>query len=179
MSSKEDLEAKLIMLFSPFIEEENKRYSEEKCARNIVYLFKDNIEFTEYFIKNGVDDISKDLLELCKKKTTKKGTIIALKYLCDHIIKRYKLKKELTQSEIDDIHSREKITPREMLKEWESIDYCAPGDTMGSAKDRCKTFSNCHECLLDFAYSKKEYDKLKLEPVNMESFKILQKSKKQ
>lgn len=175
MILKEDFEAKLIMLFSSYIEEENKIYSEEKCAKDIVYIFKDDNEFIEYFIENGIADISRELLELCKKKTTKKGTIIASKYLCDHIIERYKLKKELTQSEIDDIHSRGKITPREMLKEWESIDCCAPGDAMGSAKDRCKAFSNCHECLLDFAYSKKEYNKLKLEPVNFVSPKIFQK----
>ena len=34
-------------------------------------------------------DISEDLLEICKMKTTKKGTIIALKRLCDYTIKSF------------------------------------------------------------------------------------------
>lgn len=49
---------------------------------------------------------------------------------------------------------------------------------MGSAQKRCKTFPNCHECLLDFAYSKKEYDKLNLAPVNFNYPKVFQKVKK-
>lgn len=175
MILKNDLEAKLILAFSSFIEEENKIYSEEKSEKNIVYLFKDNVEFKEYFIRNGISDVSKDLLAMCKKKITKKGTIIASKYLCDYIIRRYKMKKELTQSEIDDIHSRGKITPREKVKEWEEFDCCASGDAIGSAKERCKSFSNCHECLLDFAYSKKEYDRLHLAPVNLDCPKVFQK----
>lgn len=176
MILKDDLHAKLLILFSSYIEENNKLYTEEDCAKNIIYLFKDYTEFTEYFQKNGVNDINHDLLELCKKKTTKKGTIIASKYLCDHIIKRYKLNRELTQTEIDDIHSRGKITPREKVKEWESLDYCAPGDAIGSAKERCKKFSNCHECLLDFAYTKKEYEKVNLKPVYYDNPKIFQKN---
>ena len=33
---------------------------------------------------------------------------------------------ELTQEEIDDIHSRGRITPAEKVKEWEDMDLCAP-----------------------------------------------------
>lgn len=172
---KKDFEAKLLMLTSHFIEEENKTYSEEICDKNIVYLFKDNNEFEEYFLSNGINDISKELLELCKKKTTKRGTVIASKYLCDHIIKRYKMKKELTQSQIDEIHSRGKITPREKVKEWESLDYCAPGNAIGSAKERCRSFLKCHECLLDYAYSKNEHDSIDLKPVIVEINKVFQK----
>lgn len=64
MILKKDFEAKLVLTFSSVIEEENKIYSEEKSEMNIVYLFKDNAEFEEYFIKNGVSDVNKDLLEL-------------------------------------------------------------------------------------------------------------------
>lgn len=141
MILKKDFEAMLAIAFSSFIEDENKRYSEEKCEKNIVYLFKDKIEFEEYFIKNGVNDVSKELLELCKKKTTKKGTIIASKYLCDHIIRRYKMQKELTQSEIDDLHSRGKITPREKVEEWEDIDYCAPRRCNGKCSKKMQNIS--------------------------------------
>ncbi len=66
--------------------------------------------------------------------------------------------KELSQEQIDDIHSRGKITPQEMVKEWEDMDLCAPGDAIGSAAWRCKKFHrNCHDCLVDYANEHEEY----------------------
>ncbi len=141
-------------------EQKNKIYSAEECEKNIVYVFNNNDEFESYFIQNGIEDISRQVLNLCKMKSTKKGTIIALKALCDRTIKRYKMGKELTQSQIDEIHSRGKITPLEKVKEWEGLDLCAPGDAIESAANRCHTFSNCHDCLVDYAAQKEEYDKI-------------------
>lgn len=63
--------------------------------------------------------------------------------------------KHLTQEQIDDIHARGKITPAEIVKEWEGMDLCAPGDAIGSAAWRCEKFHNCHDCLVDYA---NEYD---------------------
>ena len=57
----------------------------------------------------------------------------------------------LTQDQIDDIHSRGKLTPDEKAMEWESFDLCAPGDAIGSASWRCKKFRNCRECLVAYA----------------------------
>lgn len=65
--------------------------------------------------------------------------------------------KELTEEQIDDIHSRGKITPAEKLKEWEDLDLCAPGDAIGGAARRCHKFRNCHDCLIDCANTKDEY----------------------
>ena len=65
--------------------------------------------------------------------------------------------KVLTQEQIDDIHSRGKITPAEKVKEWEGLDLCAPGDAIGSASWRCKKFKNCHDCLVDYANEHDEY----------------------
>ena len=60
--------------------------------------------------------------------------------------------KPLTAEEIKDIHSRGKITPAEMVEEWEAHGLCAPGDGMGGASWRCKKFRhNCHDCLVDYA----------------------------
>lgn len=64
---------------------------------------------------------------------------------------------ELTQEEIDDIHSRGRITPAEKVKEWEDMDLCTPGDAIGSAAWRCKKFDNCHDCLVDYAGEHGEY----------------------
>lgn len=66
--------------------------------------------------------------------------------------------KALTAEQIEDIHSRGKITPAEMAKEWESVDLCAPGDAIGSAAWRCRKFKHCcHDCLVDYANEHDEY----------------------
>lgn len=66
--------------------------------------------------------------------------------------------KELSQEQIDDIHQRGKITPAEIVKEWEGMDLCAPGDAIGSAAWRCRKFHhNCHDCLVDYANEHDEY----------------------
>ena len=65
--------------------------------------------------------------------------------------------KELTKEQIDDIHTRGKITPQEQVKEWEGMDLCAPGDAIGSAAWRCRKFKNCHDCLVDYANQHEEY----------------------
>lgn len=45
-----------------------------------------------------------------------------------------------------------------MVKEWEEMDLCAPGDAIGSAAWRCKKFrNNCHDCLVDYAGEHDEY----------------------
>ena len=90
---KRDLEAKFFISFFELKEEKNKIYSPEECEKNIVYLFDDRDSFKSYFEINGFADIDDDLLELCRLKTTKKGTIIALKGLCDHAIRRHSLLK--------------------------------------------------------------------------------------
>lgn len=65
--------------------------------------------------------------------------------------------KELSQEQIDDIHSRGKITPQEKVKEWEDMNLCAPGDEI-SAAWRCEKFhNNCHDCLVDYANEHEEY----------------------
>lgn len=155
-----DIGARIYMtLYS--LKEENKIYSEKKVDKNVVYLFNSDKEYDSYFINNGVTDIRKKLRNMCKIYVTKKGTIIASKYLCDKVIKNYEQNLEITQAEEDEIHSRGKITAAEKVQEWESMDLCAPGDAIGSAADRCKKFkNNCHDCLLDYASKQKEYDKI-------------------
>lgn len=64
---------------------------------------------------------------------------------------------ELTQDEIDEIHSRGHITQQEKVAEWEGFDLCAPGDAIGSAGWRCRKFRNCHDCLIDYSLAKREY----------------------
>ena len=86
-----DMEAKMFMFVLHLKEEKNKKYSIGKCETNVAYLFDDYNEFKTYFEVNGCVNLDKDLLELCRIKTTRKGTIIALKGLCDYVIKKYDL----------------------------------------------------------------------------------------
>lgn len=65
--------------------------------------------------------------------------------------------KKLSKEQIEDIHSRGKITPKEKVEEWESMDLCAPGSTVNSPSWRCKKFRNCHDCLVDHANRFDEY----------------------
>ena len=65
--------------------------------------------------------------------------------------------KELTQEQIDDIHSRGRITPAEYLEELETqlTDIC-PVEFSGNNK-RCNMFQDCHDCLVDIANQKEEW----------------------
>ncbi len=59
--------------------------------------------------------------------------------------------KPLTQEEINDIHSRGKITPAEKVMEWEKMNACVSADEMWTSAWRCKKFKSCHDCLVDYA----------------------------
>ena len=89
--NKVDIEAKLFMFVLHLKEEKNKKYSNEESEKNIAYIFDNYDEFKSYFEVNGFHDISEDLLETCRMKTTRKGTIIALKGLCDYAIRKHSL----------------------------------------------------------------------------------------
>ena len=66
--------------------------------------------------------------------------------------------KPLTSEQIQDIHSRGKITPAKKVKEWEFMDLCAPGGTIVSASSRCRRFRHCcHDCLVDYANEHDEH----------------------
>lgn len=80
--------------------------------------------------------------------------------------------KKITEKQIKDIHSRGKITPAEALEEWEKLDLCAPGDVISGDSARCKTFNNCHDCLVDYANKHDEYISL----YNLPKYKLEEKS---
>jgi len=159
---KIDIEAIFYLHHLKLIQVENKEYSADECDKNMVYLFENCEELKAYFEENEISDINTYLLDLCILRKTKKGTIISPKVICDYTIGRYKSGKELTQSQVDEIHKRGKITAFEKVKEWEEFGLCVPGDAIGSAASRCQTFSSCHNCLTDYASKQKEYDKLEL-----------------
>ena len=84
-----DIDAELFLSILHLKEEKNKVYSCEECEKNVVYLFDNYDEFKNYFLQNGFTNMHDVLLDLCRIKTTKKGTIIALKGLCDYTITKH------------------------------------------------------------------------------------------
>ena len=87
----------------------------------------------------------------------------------------------LTHEQIEDIHSRDKLTPIEKVKEWESFGICTPGGTTDSGEDRCRYFVNCHECLLEYASHNTEYDKFEFKnffPFDNKEIPVLKKTRK-
>lgn len=85
-----DLEAKAYMFILGMKEEQEKEYTDFlETSLKSAYVFKNNEEFKEYFVNNGTVDISDEILDLCKLKTTNKGSVIAMKKLCDSTICRY------------------------------------------------------------------------------------------
>lgn len=81
-----DIEAILFLYILKMREDKQKEYTVEECNYNIAYVFNNEEEYKDYFINNGYENIDERVLELCKMKTTKKGSIIAMKKLCDHVI---------------------------------------------------------------------------------------------
>lgn len=163
-----DWKTRLFLYITNAVVEKEKKYTTQEINKNIVYIFNNYAEFKNYF-KEYMIDVKEDIIDLAIYTRSKNGGIVALKGLCDYIITKSKIKNnnlDLTQKQIDEIHSRGKITPLEKVEEWESLDLCAPGDAIGSAKDRCHYFKfNCHECLIDYAFQKTEYDKMELKAI--------------
>lgn len=64
--------------------------------------------------------------------------------------------KMLPKEQIKRIHKRGNLTPKEKVKEWETLKYCAPGNGIAGSSVRCEMFSGgtkvgCHDCLVDYA----------------------------
>ena len=86
---KIDMEAKLFLHILRLREQEEKTYSIDECDSNVAYVFDSYDSYKKYFISNGVEEARFSWISnLCEMKETKKGSIIALKRLCDHAITR-------------------------------------------------------------------------------------------
>ncbi len=92
----DNIEIKIIKFLYNLKEEKIKEYTEGKIDDNIIYIFNNNNEYIEYFIKNGMNEVNNDIIETCKFKKVRNGKIICLKGLCDHFIsENNKVKKKV------------------------------------------------------------------------------------
>lgn len=127
-----------------------------------VYVFNNYDEYKNFFLMY-LNSIEEYVINSAIYTRGKNGKIIALKGLCEYIIVNEAVKEfynSITQEQIDDIHSRGKITSLEKVKECVNLGLCAPGDAIGSAKSRCNYFSNCYGCLLEYFSHCLEYNKI-------------------
>ena len=127
---------------------------------NEVYVFNNYDEYKNFFLMY-LNSIEEYVIDLAIYTRGNDGKIIALKGLCEYIIVKKAVEEfynSITQEQIDDIHSRGKITSLEKVEECENLGLCAPGDAIGSANSRCNYFSNCHECLLEYYSHCLEYN---------------------
>lgn len=154
----------------PVIEVNNKRDMYVKDSKkNEVFIFKNYEEYRNYFLMY-LDKIDDDIIDLAIYTRGSKGQVVALKGLCERIIVKKKINDfytSITQSQIDAIHAKGKLTPLEAVQLWESYDLCIEESKPIHSKSRCDYFGqNCHECLMESASHKLEHDLIELEITN-------------
>lgn len=169
----------------PVVEVEEKNHMYVKDSKeNEVYIFKNYDEYKKFFLMY-LDDIEDNVINLAIYTRGNKGQVVALKGLCEHIIVKKKVNdfyNSITQEQIDEIHSKGKLTPLEVVQLWESHDLCIEGSKTISSKNRCMYFNqNCHECLMETASHKLEHDNIDFEVANSmasEPASVLKKTRK-
>lgn len=164
--------------------EQKKQMYVKNNKENEVYIFKDYDEYRRFFLMY-LDNIEDDVIDLAIYTRGSKGQIVALKGLCEHIIVKKKVNdfyNSITQEQINEIHSKGKLTPLEVVQLWESHDLCIEGNKTISSKNRCRYFNqNCHECLMETASHKLEHDNIDFKVVYSmtdEQGPILKKTRK-
>ena len=92
----------IIMGFFGLKSNKNIEYSEEESRAKDVYIFDSREDFYDYFLQNEVYINDKELLDLAIFAEMKNGEVIAIKGLCDRIIKLDRARKNsFFPSEVD------------------------------------------------------------------------------
>ena len=74
-------------------EERHRKYSVMPADMDVAYIFKNQGEFEEYFAIQSIYDL--DMINECKLKTGKNGSIVALKNLCDKLITEIRIENSI------------------------------------------------------------------------------------
>ena len=148
--------------------------------KNEVYVFDSYEDYKNYF-KQYINDVDDDLIKLAILVRGRKGQVVALRGLCERIIikkRTIEFYSSFDDRKVNEIHSRNMITPYEKVSECEGMDLCAPGDAIGSAAYRCRFFSDCHECLMEYFSHNNEYNKFEFKLINyFDNDKVLNRKK--
>lgn len=137
--------------------------------KNEAYVFENYEEFKNYFLMY-LDKIDDDLIDMAIYTRGNKGQVVALKKLCEYIIVKKKTNdfyNSITEEQIDEIHSKGKMTPFEIVKIWKLFNLCIDGSRLRESVDRCYFFDNhCHECLKEYASHKLEHESYNMNYLN-------------
>ena len=149
-----------------------------KIEINDVYIFDNFEEYRNYF-KNYLDCVYDDVIKLAIYKKGEKDQIIAFKGLCEQIIIKQKSKEfyaKYNNAKINEIHAKGKITPKEIIEDYENNNICAPSIDNKSINHRCEFFDNCHECLLEYATHQEEYNQVNFQDIDLKDIKTLKRT---
>lgn len=178
--SKLDLRTKLFLYLTGLnaVEPSMSKIEISETKMTDVYVFNSYQEYVD-FLKLYLKNIDENLINNAITTTLRGKQIVVLKKLCDNIIIKQRVKEfyeSYDQNRISEIHSKGKITPLEKVTEYETYNLCAPSSTIESVRDRCKFFSNCHDCLLEYATYQEEYDEIDSKSIKTNIFgKVLKK----
>lgn len=145
------------------VEEQTKKFRMyvHCTAENEVFVFDNYEEYVNYF-KMYLNHVDEETIDLAIYTRGKNGQIVAFKGLCERIIIKTKLKEfygSFTEERIEEIHSKGKLTPLEMVQKLEANHACLEASKGIMRKDRCSFFyNNCCECLLEEASHNSVYD---------------------
>ena len=92
--NKLDFETRLFLFFTGATIVREKKYTAKEAKHNVVYIFDSYDDFIDYFKKYlNEDEINQYIIDKAIYTTSKRGAIVALKGLCDHIITKTKRNK--------------------------------------------------------------------------------------
>lgn len=79
------------------IEVKEKIYTKDEIPSNLVYTFKNENEFNNYFLRNGLDKDKIGITSSALITILNDGTIVAFKVLCDYIITSVRVLEKLNK----------------------------------------------------------------------------------
>lgn len=89
--NKLDFQTWLYLFVTGATIKKEKKYTIEEAKHNVVYIFDSYDDFIDYFKKYlNEDEINQYIIDKAIYTTSKRGAIVALKGLCDHIITKTK-----------------------------------------------------------------------------------------
>lgn len=142
-----------------------REFSIGKTQKNEVYIFKNYDEYRNFFLMY-LDDVENELIDLAIYTRGNKGQIVALKGLCERIIikvKNFNFYQSITEEQVEEIHSKGKLTPSEFAQLCIDNNTCIINDKPLTQEERCNFFdSNCQKCLLENASHSLEHEMIDL-----------------
>lgn len=154
-----------VIQHDPVIERENKKkFVLVSFNSNDFYVFKDIKEYVGYLAMyfDDVEDTDYKSIILYQKKD---GYIVVRRVALERLIQQKQDKdfyKQYTEEVINELHSKGRLTPEEMVEIWNESPFCLPEEDLSKSvlSTRCLFFAGkCENCLKNLATIKDSYSK--------------------